>query len=88
MFELYDYKNTTQMNSLDNSTSARALNEIEAAHYICMSRSYLAQSRMDGQRANRTPAPPFIKIGKSVRYLKDDLDRWLDSFQKLEYLEA
>lgn len=76
------------MTTHGNCINARAFNEIEAAQYICMSRSYLAQARMDGKRANRTPAPPFIKIGKSVRYLKDDLDQWLDSFQKRECLEA
>lgn len=64
----------------------RALTELEAASYIGMSRSYLAQARMDGQRATRTPAPPFIKIGRSVRYLREDLDRWLDNFMKLEHL--
>jgi len=65
---------------------ARAVSELEAAKYIGMSRSYLAQSRMDGKRDNRTPAPPFIKIGRSVRYLREDLDSWLDSFYKLDHL--
>lgn len=64
----------------------RALSEIEAARYIGMSRSFLAQSRMEGQRDNRTPAPPFIKIGRSVRYLRDDLDQWLNRFHRLEHL--
>ena len=64
----------------------RALSEKEASSYIGMSRSFLAQSRMDGQRENRTPAPPFIKIGRSVRYLLDDLNDWLDQFQKLSHL--
>lgn len=64
----------------------RALSEIETAEYIGMSRSFLRQSRMEGNRENRTPAPPFIKIGRAVRYLKDDLDNWLDSFYRLEHL--
>jgi predicted DNA-binding transcriptional regulator AlpA len=64
----------------------RALTERETAQYIGMSRSYLAQARMDGQRASRTHAPPFIKIGRSVRYLRDDLDKWLDAFYKLEHI--
>lgn len=64
----------------------KALTEIEAAKYIGMSRSYLAQARMEGHRANRTPAPPFIKIGRSVRYLRADLDAWLDNFMKLEHI--
>jgi len=64
----------------------RALSEIETAEYIGMSRSFLRQSRMEGNRDNRTPAPPFIKIGRAVRYLKDDLDNWLNSFNRLEHL--
>ncbi len=66
--------------------SPRALTELEAAAYISMSRSFLAQSRMTGKRTNRTNAPDFIKVGRTVRYLKDDLDRWLESQQKLEHL--
>jgi len=41
-----------------------------------MSESFLRQSRMDGVRENRTPGPPFIKIGRAVRYLVEDLDIW------------
>ncbi len=64
----------------------RAFSEIETAEYIGMSRSFLRQSRMEGNRTNRTPAPPFIKIGRAVRYLKEDLDNWLNSFSRLEHL--
>ena len=64
----------------------RALSEIETSQYIGMSRSFLRQSRMEGNRDNRTPAPPFIKIGRSVRYLREDLDKWLNSFNKFEHL--
>jgi len=55
----------------------RALSEIEAATYIKMSRSYLRQDRMNGIRHNRTPGPRFVRIGRRIRYLKDDLDQWL-----------
>jgi predicted DNA-binding transcriptional regulator AlpA len=71
---------------MNNQIQPKALTEIEASQYIGMSRSFLAQARMDGNRDNRTPAPPFIKIGRSVRYLREDLDRWLDTFIKLEHL--
>ena len=64
----------------------RALSEVETSEYIGMSRSFLRQSRMEGNRATRTPAPPFIKIGRSVRYLREDLDNWLASFTKLTNL--
>jgi predicted DNA-binding transcriptional regulator AlpA len=69
-----------------NTQSKKVLSEIETAEYIGMSRSFLRQSRMEGNRTNRTPAPPFVKIGRSVRYIKDDLDNWLNSLQKLEHL--
>ena len=75
---------------MDDSQKAtnlkRALTEIETSIYIGMSRSFLRQSRMDGNRENRTPAPPFIKIGRSVRYLQEDLDGWLDQFHRLEHI--
>ncbi|WP_018984312.1 helix-turn-helix transcriptional regulator [Salinimonas chungwhensis] len=64
----------------------RLLSEKEASQYICMSRSFLRQARMDGNRENRTPAPPFIKIGRSVRYLREDLDAWLESFVRRTHL--
>ena len=67
---------------MSNEIFSRALSEQEASQYIGMSRSFLRQSRMEGDRINRTPAPPFIKIGRSIRYLKDDLDNWLESFRK------
>ncbi len=56
----------------------RGFCEAEAANYVGMSRSFLRQARMDGRRLNRTPGPPFTKIGRKVLYLKDDLDRWLE----------
>jgi hypothetical protein len=51
--------------------------EAEAAEYIRMSRSFLRQDRMNGIRANRTPGPSFVRVGKTIRYLKIDLDMWL-----------
>ena len=68
------------------SQNKRAYTEQETSTYIGMSRSFLRQARMEGQRKNRTDAPPFIKIGRAVRYLKEDLDRWLDSHTKLDHL--
>lgn len=53
------------------------LTECETAEYICMSRSFLRQSRMTGTLPNRTPGPPYIKIGRSIRYSVDDLEAWL-----------
>jgi predicted DNA-binding transcriptional regulator AlpA len=55
----------------------KALTEKEAAEYINMSQSFLRQDRLNGIRASRTPGPVFTKIGRTVRYLKEDLDTWL-----------
>ena len=57
--------------------SKRAYTEAEAAEYIAMSRSFLRQDRMNGPREGRTHAPPYIKAGRAVRYLVEDLDTWL-----------
>ena len=54
-----------------------AIDEKDASRYIGMSIAYLRRSRMEGNHNNQTPAPPFIKIGRSVRYLVSDLDDWL-----------
>lgn len=56
----------------------RALSEKQTAIYIGMSRSYLRQDRMNGIRDGRTPGPRFVKVGRTIRYLKDDLDKWLE----------
>jgi predicted DNA-binding transcriptional regulator AlpA len=55
----------------------RLLTDPEAATYIGMSISFLRQGRMEGRRANRSPGPPFIKMGKAIRYDIQDLDAWL-----------
>lgn len=53
------------------------LTESEAAKYIGMSSSFLNADRSNGHRKKRTKGPAFIKLGRSVRYRKDDLDEWL-----------
>ena len=62
--------------------NGNVINEKEASMYIGMSISFLRQARMEGSREGRTPGPPFIKIGKSVRYLTNDLDKWLRENRK------
>lgn len=52
------------------------LTEAQCAHYIGCSRSALRKGRMNGYR-DKSPTPPFIKRGKSVRYLREDLDKFL-----------
>lgn len=60
----------------DLSNDRAALVEAEAAKYIGLSVATLRKGRM-GHREKHCPTPPFIKLGRSVRYLKADLDLYL-----------
>jgi len=60
----------------------RVLTEREAASYISMSRSFLRQSRLKVPRQNMSPGPTFVKLGRSVRYLIEDLDAWLMKYRE------
>lgn len=56
----------------------RGFSEDEAAYYLGISRITLRQSRMDGRRENHMPPPPYVRLGRRIIYLRDDLDRWLE----------
>lgn len=64
-----------------------ALTEKQAAAYIGMSVPYLRIDRMNGHREGRTPGPPFVKIGRAVRYLRRDLDQWLDDHRVVRQIQ-
>ncbi len=53
----------------------------KASEYLCMSRSYLRQDRMNGKFKNRTPGPEYCCFGSSIRYTKEALDRWIADHQ-------
>jgi predicted DNA-binding transcriptional regulator AlpA len=59
--------------------SLNTLSTDEAASYLGLSPQTLRRGRMEGCRDNRVGSPPYIKIGKSVRYLRSDLDAWIAS---------
>lgn len=54
-----------------DKSSPAALTDAQAARYIGMSISWLRQSRMRGG----PDMPPYIKIGRSVRYRAFDLEQ-------------
>jgi predicted DNA-binding transcriptional regulator AlpA len=64
----------------------KLLKEKEAAAYITMSCSFLRHSRIEVNREGRTPAPKFIKIGKSIRYPIEELDAWLAQFPRQSHV--
>lgn len=49
----------------------------EAARLLKVSMSWLAKARMHGD------GPPFIKIGRSIRYNETTLQQWMHSMQRL-----
>jgi len=57
----------------------------EAADYLGVSDEWLKKARQTGC-INGHPVPMFIKIGRKVKYLKHDLDSYLDSLKKHEHL--
>lgn len=50
-----------------------AFDEAEAARYTNFARSTLRHWRLSGD------GPPFIRVGRVIRYRRRDLDAWLDS---------
>jgi len=64
------------------NTETRLLTPKDAAKYIGMSAGFLAVARCHGNLSNRTPAPPFIRIGRTIRYDLQELDEWIDARAK------
>jgi predicted DNA-binding transcriptional regulator AlpA len=62
-----------QPESLGSITSERLLTVRDAASVLRLSASWLAKARMRGD------GPPFVKIGRSVRYSEGALREWLQS---------
>ena len=50
----------------------------QAAIYLSISENWLRQARMDRNR-EQALGPPFIRIGRAVRYRISDLDEWLEN---------
>jgi hypothetical protein len=53
------------------------LTEAQTADYLDVSRSWLRKGRMNGQR-EKSPTPPFVRYGRTIRYLKRDLEAFLE----------
>lgn len=57
---------------METSTRPKLLTERETALYLTVSRAYLSATRV-----RHSGGPPFIKFGRTVRYLVSDLDAWI-----------
>ena len=76
------------MMSEKNDKPKAAFSDTSAANYIGVSVSWLRQKRCYGAIGKTIKPPKFVKIGRSVRYLKSDLDAWLQSLPKYEHTTA
>jgi predicted DNA-binding transcriptional regulator AlpA len=59
----------------------RLLTAKEAARFLRVSLSWLAKARMRGD------GPPFVKIGRSIRYAESALTHWMRSRQRFSTSE-
>jgi hypothetical protein len=57
----------------------RALNEAAASEYTDIARPTLRQGRMG---IAKCPTPPYVRLGRKIVYLKDDLDRFLEAHRQ------
>jgi len=57
------------------------MKEEQAAEYLNVSRNYLRRCRMKELRHLFESVPPYVRIGRTIRYLKADLDAWLDGLR-------
>jgi hypothetical protein len=64
---------------MSKRTTKRGLSETQAAHYLGVARSTLRQARTSTEVDGRFPSPPFIRAGRKIIYLVDDLDCWLEA---------
>lgn len=53
----------------------RLLNEHEVAEFLGVTAGWCQKARVRGG------GPPFMKLGKKVRYSTDALQKWVDSHQ-------
>lgn len=75
------------MNDNQPATIApRVLREREAADYLSLSASYLRNTRARDMRKQTKgegiEGPAWINIGGAVRYVRDDLDAWIEYHRK------
>lgn len=74
----------TVLNEIKNCTK-RVFNTAEAAIYLDMSEEWLKKCRKTGA-IKGSSVPKFIKLKRSVKYLREDLDNYLDSLKKYEHI--
>ena len=60
-------------------TTRRGLAPKQAAVYLGVSEQTLRKQRSTGPRPRGMPVVPFVRVGRRILYIIEDLDRWLES---------
>ena len=67
----------------------RVFDDDSGGIYIGKSRSWIRNARSDDQKRIADGMPPKgptgVKIGRLIRYYREDLDAWLDSFKSATF---
>jgi hypothetical protein len=58
--------------------STKLVGTKEASKIIGLSESALRQGRMNGVRKKCCPTPPYVKLGRAIRYSIEDLDKFIE----------
>jgi|SRR5579872_3258793 len=64
---------------MGNISRPELFDEETAAEYLGMSVAFLRSGRQRGLVGNRTPPPAHLQLGRTIRYDRRDLDKWLDA---------
>lgn len=64
--------------STESPPLGTALTEAEASAYLRVSRGFLRQARIYGNRIGHAPGPKYVKAGRLIRYPVRFLDEWLE----------
>lgn len=67
---------------MSDNGDAKRLKPVDAARYLGVDPSWLYRLRADGG------GPRFFKIGRIVRYDRDDLDAWVEKNKRAKLEEA
>jgi predicted DNA-binding transcriptional regulator AlpA len=69
------------VDGLSDQDAERLLTVGEAANFLRLSLSWLAKARMRGD------GPPYVKLGRSIRYRETDLVHWTKGHVRLSTSE-
>jgi len=65
-------------------TDPQLLNTQKAAELIGATYHVLRISRSSGEIYRGVKAPKHVKMGRAVRYRRQDLDEWISQFQPIQ----